>query len=164
MRSDALFAARCYCATLDAEVSVRVRPLRLREDLGPCYDAATGTGPQHLSDRPYDWRRRHPLSIHTASPISLCRIGHLYPPPPPLPHVIRQSSLCIVILVVTAWLWLERWTAHPKVEGSNPVRSTRKTFDLLRVKKVVLTRCRCSQPPVCIRTHTKDYARMLKIM
>ena len=33
--------------------------------------------------------------------------------------------------------WLERWTRDPKVEGSNPVRSTRKTF-FPRVKKVVL--------------------------
>ena len=33
--------------------------------------------------------------------------------------------------------WLVRWTAgDPKVEGSNPVRSTRKT-EFFRVKKVV---------------------------
>ena len=74
--------------------------------------------------------------------------------------------------------WLERWTADPKVEGSNPVWSTRKTLcvwpvltkrvaqrrinacyrwrsegqsptsaEFFQVKTVVLTRCRCSQPP-----------------
>ena len=42
--------------------------------------------------------------------------------------------------------WLERWTGDPKVEGSNPVRSTTKN-KFLWVNKVVLTRCRCAQPP-----------------
>ena len=60
--------------------------------------------------------------------------------------------------------WLERWTGDLKVEGSNPVRSTRKT-EFFRVKNVVLTRCRCAQPPcVCIRTHTKYHVRTLKIL
>ena len=46
--------------------------------------------------------------------------------------------------------WLECWTEDPKVEGSNPVRSTRKT-DFFQVKKVVLTHCRCAQP-LCVYT------------
>ena len=29
--------------------------------------------------------------------------------------------------------WLERWTGDPKVEGSNPVRSTRKTSESKRL-------------------------------
>ena len=52
--------------------------------------------------------------------------------------------------------WLERWTGDPKVEGSNPVRSTRKTFKFFRVRKVVLTRCRRAQPP---RVNTHAYER-----
>ena len=47
--------------------------------------------------------------------------------------------------------WLERWTQYPKVEGSNFVRSTRKTLIIFRVKKVALIRCRCIQPP-CVYT------------
>ena len=51
----------------------------------------------------------------------------------------------------------ERRTRDPKTRGSNPVRSTRKKkWEFVRVKNVVLTRCRCAQPPcVCIRAHTK---------
>ena len=38
-------------------------------------------------------------------------------------------------------------------------------LEFFRVKKVVLTtRCRCAQPPVCIRTHTKYHVRTLKIL
>ena len=33
-----------------------------------------------------------------------------------------------------------------------------------RVKKVVLTRCWCAQPPMCIRTHAKDHVRTLKTL
>ena len=56
------------------------------------------------------------------------------------------------------WLVIERWTGDPKVEGSNPARSTRKTF--FRVKKVVLTRSRSAQPP-CVYAHIRKtmYAR-----
>ena len=60
--------------------------------------------------------------------------------------------------------WLERWTEDPKIEGSNPGRSTRKPLSSYRVKNVVLTRCQCVQHPVCTRTHTKDHARTLKIL
>ena len=49
--------------------------------------------------------------------------------------------------------WLEHWTGDPKVEGSNPVRSTIKTF--FRVKKVVLTRCWCAQP-LCVYMHAYE--------
>ena len=60
--------------------------------------------------------------------------------------------------------WLERWTGDPKVEGLNPVMSTRKT-EFFRVKKVVPSRYRCAQPPcVYICTHTKDHVRTLKIL
>ena len=52
--------------------------------------------------------------------------------------------------------WLELWTGDPKVEGLNPVRSTRKTVFFL-VKNIVLTRCWCAQPP-CV------YARKWKTM
>ena len=52
--------------------------------------------------------------------------------------------------------WLERWTEYPKVEGSNPVRSTRNLFEFVRVKKFVLIRCRCAQPPV---VYTHEYER-----
>ena len=58
--------------------------------------------------------------------------------------------------------WLERSTGDPKVEGLNPVRSTRKT-EFSPVKKVVLNRYRCAQPLcVYIRMHTKDHVRTVK--
>ena len=44
------------------------------------------------------------------------------------------------------------WTGDPKVEGSNPVRSTRKPWVFSGVKKVVLTRCWCAQA-LCVYTH-----------
>ena len=50
---------------------------------------------------------------------------------------------------------LEHWTGDPKVEGSNPVRSTRET-EFFRVKQIVLTLLVCPTP-VCIRSYT--YAR-----
>ena len=61
--------------------------------------------------------------------------------------------------------WLERWIGDPKVEGSNPVTSTRKT-EFFRVKKVVLAHFRWAQPQcvsLYIWTYTKDQVRMLKI-
>ena len=33
-------------------------------------------------------------------------------------------------------LWLERWTGDPKVEGSSPVRSTRKTLNYSESKRL----------------------------
>ena len=36
--------------------------------------------------------------------------------------------------------------------------------EFFRVKNVVLTRCRCAQHPVCIRTHNNDHVRTLKIL
>ena len=38
--------------------------------------------------------------------------------------------------------WFERWTGDPKVKGSNPSGAQEE-----QVQKVVLTRCRCAQPP-----------------
>ena len=38
-----------------------------------------------------------------------------------------------------------------------------KRNEVFRVKKVVLTRCRCAQP-VCIRTHKNDHVCTLKIL
>ena len=32
--------------------------------------------------------------------------------------------------------WLERWTGDPKVEGSNPVGSTRKTWSFSESKRL----------------------------
>ena len=60
---------------------------------------------------------------------------------------------------------VERRTRYSKTRGSNPVRSTRQICEgqFFRVKIVVLTR-RCAQPPaVCIRMHTNNHIRMLKI-
>ena len=49
--------------------------------------------------------------------------------------------------------WLERWTGDPKVEGSNPVRSTRKTF--LSQKGCADSLSVCPTPHV----HTHAYER-----
>ena len=46
------------------------------------------------------------------------------------------------------------WRFYPKVEGLNPVRSTRKT-ELFWVKQVVLTHCRCAQPS-CVYMHSYE--------
>ena len=55
--------------------------------------------------------------------------------------------------------WLESWTADPEVEGSNPIRSAIKTV-FFRVKKDVLTRCRCPQTQcVYVRIRKTMYAR-----
>ena len=45
-------------------------------------------------------------------------------------------------------------------KGLNPIRSTRKNCEFFRVKKVVLTCCRCAQP-LCVHAHTRMiiYAR-----
>ena len=37
---------------------------------------------------------------------------------------------------VTGWLCLERWTGDPKVEGSNPARSTKKTLSFAESKRL----------------------------
>ena len=75
--------------------------------------------------------------------------------------------LCVCLFVcLFVWAdglaeWLERWVEDRKVEGSNPVNSARKT-EFFRVKKVVLTPCRCarSNPRVYTHAHKRPlYAR-----
>ena len=58
---------------------------------------------------------------------------------------------------------VERRTRDPKDRGSNPVRGTRKNCEFFRVRNIVLTRCRCVQPP-CVYAHTRmitGYARYI---
>ena len=58
--------------------------------------------------------------------------------------------------------WVERRSRGRKTRGSNPVcvRSTRTICEgFSESKKFVLTRCRCTQPHVCIRTHKNDRSR-----
>ena len=57
--------------------------------------------------------------------------------------------------------WLERWTGDPKVEGLNPVRSTRKTLRFSSQKGCVDSLSLCPTP-VCMRTHTKDHVCYVK--
>ena len=57
--------------------------------------------------------------------------------------------------------WLKRWTGDPKVE---PHQEHKENFEFFWVKKVVLTRLSMCPTPVCIRTHTKNHVRMLKIL
>ena len=49
------------------------------------------------------------------------------------------------------------WT--PSASGAQD-----KCVSFFRVKNVVLTRCRCAHPPVCIRTHNNDHVRTLTIL
>ena len=56
---------------------------------------------------------------------------------------------------------VSRRTQDPNDEGSNPVRSTRKVCEFFRVKNVVPTRCRCSQP-LCV--YKNDHVCTLKIL
>ena len=65
----------------------------------------------------------------------------------------NSNSVRVVQFINGIWgdglaQWLEHWTGNPKVEGSNPIRGTRKT-EFFQVKKVVLTRCQCVQP-LCV--------------
>ena len=55
--------------------------------------------------------------------------------------------------------WLERWADDPKVEGSNPVRSTRKNSQKICADS--LSVCP-GQPPCVYGQHTKDHVRTLK--
>ena len=59
--------------------------------------------------------------------------------------------------------WLERWTGDPKVEGLNPVRSTRKTWFFFQSPKGCADSLSVSPIPVCYMhayerpcTHVKD--------
>ena len=54
--------------------------------------------------------------------------------------------------------WLERWTGDPKVEGSNFVRSTRKTLGFSESKRLCWLAVGVPHP----RVYT--YARILKTM
>ena len=62
---------------------------------------------------------------------------------------------------------VEHRIRDPKNGGSNPICVMRltKICEFFRVKNVVLTRCRCAQPPsVCTRTHKNNRVRTLKIL
>ena len=55
---------------------------------------------------------------------------------------------------------VERRTQDLKDRGSNPIRSTITICEFFSDKNVVLTRCRCAQPPcVYSRTRMITYAR-----
>ena len=55
---------------------------------------------------------------------------------------------------------VERWTRDPKTLGSNPVMITRKMYEGFSESKIVLTLCRCAQPPcVYSRIRMITYAR-----
>ena len=61
--------------------------------------------------------------------------------------------------------WLERWTGDPKVERSNPVRSTKNNFEFFRGNKGCADSLSVCPTPVCsIRSHTKDHVRTLQIL
>ena len=64
---------------------------------------------------------------------------------------------------VTGWLMEGRASDF---RDPNPVRSTRKISKSLSESKMlyVLTRSRCAQAPVCVRTHTNHQVRTIKIM
>ena len=51
--------------------------------------------------------------------------------------------------------WLQCWTGDQKVEGSNPIRNTRKTFSKRLCWLAIGVR---------IYMHTKDHVRTLKIL
>ena len=59
--------------------------------------------------------------------------------------------------------WLECWTWDLKIEGSNPVRSTRKTSFFPSQKGCADSLSVCPTY-VCIRTHTENHVRTLKIL
>ena len=53
---------------------------------------------------------------------------------------------------------VERRTRDPETQGSNPVRSTRKMCEsFFPSQNVMLTRCRCAQPPCAQRTYGNDH-------
>ena len=63
--------------------------------------------------------------------------------------------------------WLSSYSVGLEIqrpEVRTPSASGAQYFlgEFFRVKNV-LTRCRCAQPPVCIRTHKHDHVRALQI-
>ena len=95
----------------------------------------------------------------------LCRAVCDLPPSPPRPFFFysrvrgafaKFGNFRNVPGVTGLAQWLERWTGVPKVEGSNPVRSTEKTLSFSRVKKVVLIRCWYTHAYERPCTHFKD--------
>ena len=80
----------------------------------------------------------------------LCQYLTLKQNTPKLSSKYQTSSVkCLASLSTTSGVaqWLERRAQGPKDRGSNPGRSTRQICELFRVRNVVLTRCRCAQPP-----------------
>ena len=55
---------------------------------------------------------------------------------PPLCQVACSVGLKLLVRGDGLAQWLERWTEDPKVEGSNPVRSTRKTLSFSESKRL----------------------------
>ena len=53
------------------------------------------------------------------------------------------------------------WIPRPEFE---PPQEHKKNWPFFRVKNVVLTRCRCAQPTVCIHRQQNDHVRTLKIL
>ena len=51
--------------------------------------------------------------------------------------------------------WLERWTRDPKVEGSNPARSARKTLSFSESKRL----CRLAVGVPNLHVYTQAYER-----
>ena len=62
---------------------------------------------------------------------------------------------------------LERRTQDPMdpmTRVRTPSGAQEKLCEFFRGTNVVLTRCRCAQPHICIRTHEHDCVRTLKIL
>ena len=53
--------------------------------------------------------------------------------------------------------WFERWILRSKGRGFEFRQEYKKNFEFFRVEDVVLTRCRCAQPP---RVYTHSYERL----
>ena len=65
------------------------------------------------------------------------------------------ENLFIIVRDDVLTQWLEHGTGDPKVEGSNPVRRTRKICEFFRVKNVALTRSQLCPTP-CVYTHAYE--------
>ena len=73
-------------------------------------------------------------------------------------HIKPWVAGCMAQSVVRALEW------RSKVEGSNPVRSTRNVLSFSESKRLCWLAVGVPNPRVCIRMNTKDHVRKLKIL
>ena len=89
-----------------------------------------------------------------------------------IPPSINLNSFTKNCIQITSELWrggsvgraLDSRSKGPRLEPCLRQEHKKILCEIFQIKNVVLTRCRCAQPPMCIRTHKNDHVRTLKIL